>query len=564
MNLKTRFLLLTALLMLTASAVAFALFQRAAERIIEHWGVRLAETQVRYDSARLLQPIGREIALARQMAHSQVLRRWAQNPDDVALYTEALAEMESFRNNFQDRSYFVALRKTGAYYHNNAANEFGEAPLRYHLKESEPADAWFFTLIREQRDFHLNINPDVPLGVTKLWIDVLIRGDDDHILGVVGTGLELDGFIRDVIDVSPPGVSTLFVDHSGAIQLFRDRELIDYASIVKQAAEKKTVDRLLEREEDRAQLRTMMEQLRASGALPMTVLSHFVKVGGERNLAGIAYLPELDWFEITLLDLDVLMPVSSLNVAALAFSAALLVTLAIVHLSMTRLIFRPIGALERAILQVRDGDPDPITLPSGKGEVGKLIQHFEAMANAVRSTHAELEHRVQERTEALNRLARIDDLTGLTNRRGMTELIVEELSRSARQHSALGIIWIDVDHFKQINDMLGHAEGDRALTSVAQLLRSQIRPYDSAARWGGDEFLVLLTPCDRTALVTLSERIRAEAEHTLSLANGRPITLSIGAYLAQPGESDEHALLRADEALYRAKNQGRNRVVVSG
>lgn len=186
------------------------------------------------------------------------------------------------------------------------------------------------------------------------------------------------------------------------------------------------------------------------------------------------------------------------------------------------------------------------------------------MANAVRSTHAELEHRVQERTEALNRLARIDDLTGLTNRRGMTELIVEELSRSARQHSALGIIWIDVDHFKQINDMLGHAEGDRALTSVAQLLRSQIRPYDSAARWGGDEFLVLLTPCDRTALVTLSERIRAEAEHTLSLANGRPITLSIGAYLAQPGESDEHALLRADEALYRAKNQGRNRVVVSG
>jgi len=562
MNLKTRFLLLAALLVLTASVAAWTIFQHIAEGIIEQWGVRLAETQVRYDSAKLLQPVTREIALARQMADSQVLRRWAQNESDPVLYAEARAEMESFRSNFHDQSYFVALLESGAYYHNNARNEFAGQPLRYHLKPGNPPDAWFYTIIREGRDFHLNVNPDVPLGVTKLWIDVLIR-DGERILGVVGTGLELDGFIRNVIDVSPPGISTVFVDHTGAIQLFRDRDLIDYASIAKQAADKKMVDRLLDREEDRAQLRAMMAQLSARDTPPMTVMSHFVSVDGKRYLAGVAYLQEIDWFEITLLDLDVLMPVSSLNMAALAFAAALLLTLAIVHLSLTRLVFKPISALENAILHVRDGDPTPVTLPSGKGEIGSLIKHFGAMADAVLSTRTELENRVRERTEALNRLARVDDLTGLTNRRGMTELIAEEISRSQRQRTAFGIIWIDIDHFKQINDALGHAEGDRALAAVAQLLRSQIRPYDSAARWGGDEFLVLLTPCDRNMLTTLSERIRSEAEKTLQLSDGRALTLSIGAHLAYAGESEELALLRADEALYRAKNNGRNRVEIS-
>lgn len=559
MNLKTRFLLLATLLVLTASAAAWSVFQRIAETIIEQWGLRLAEIQVRYDSAKLLQPIAREIALARQMADSQVLRRWAKTPEDAGMRVEAIAEMESFRSNFQDRSYFVALLDSGAYFHNNARNEFAANPLRYHLRPDNPPDAWFYTIVREGRDFHLNVNPDIPLGVTKLWIDVLLR-DGERILGVVGTGLELDGFIRDVIDVAPPGITTLFVDHNGAIQLFRDRNLIDYASLTKPEWNRKTVDLLLENAEDRAHLRDMMRELAATTTPGTTVLSRFVRVNGKRHLAGIAYLPELDWYEITLLDLDVVMPVNRFGMAALVFAAALLLTLLIVHLALERLVFRPVSALERAILRVRDGDLAPADLPEGKGEIGRLIKHFEAMAGAVRNTTVELESRVQERTEALNRLARVDDLTGLINRRGMSELIDDAVSRGARERQPFGIIWIDVDRFKEINDELGHAEGDRALVTVAALLRNHIRPYDSAARWGGDEFLVLLTPCDAHTLASLSERIRAEAEAARPLPGGRALTVSIGARLVKPGETVELALQKADEALYEAKNGGRNTV----
>ncbi|MFU8838318.1 MAG: GGDEF domain-containing protein, partial [Thiohalomonadaceae bacterium] len=180
-SLKSRFLLLMAGLLLLATFASWLVFEAIAKRIIEEWGLRTAEIQVRYDSARLMQPLERELALARQMANSNVLRRWIAEPGDAQLEAEAFEEMESFRRNFRENNYFLALRHSGAYYHNNADNAFAEQPYRYTLNPARPADAWFFKLIEEGRDFHININPDEELGVTKLWIDVLMR-DGEEIL----------------------------------------------------------------------------------------------------------------------------------------------------------------------------------------------------------------------------------------------------------------------------------------------------------------------------------------------------------------------------------------------
>lgn len=567
MTLKPRFLLLTAALILVASAAAWLAFERIAAGIIEQWGVRLAETQVRYDTARLLQPLDREIALSRQLADSQVIRRWALNPTDKELETEALAEMESFRRNFQDRSYFVALLDSGAYYHNNAADEFSGQQLRYYLKPDKPADSWFYQIVAQGRDFHLNVNPDEELKVTKLWIDVLIR-DGDRILGVAGTGLELDRFIRDIVRVKQPGITTLFADHNGAIQLYRDPRYIDFASIVKREGEKNTVFRMVDTEADRQHLQQAMLELARAPAVAADegsrVISRFVKVEGREYLAGIAYLPEIDWYEITLLDLDVLMPVKSFASVLVIFAITLLAALALFNLVLNRLVLDPVSALETAMLRVRDGDLTPLELPRGKGEIDRLIGHFSNMAEAVRSHTRELEHRVAERTEALHRLASIDPLTGLHNRRGLNERLEAEISRALREQHTFGLIWIDIDLFKEINDYLGHAMGDEALAAVGRLLTASIRPYDCAARWGGDEFLVLLSPCDLDTLSSLSERIRSGVERSIELPGDNGLTVSIGACLAYPGDSLETILHRADQALYKAKAEGRNRLCVAG
>ncbi|MCL5041686.1 MAG: diguanylate cyclase [Gammaproteobacteria bacterium] len=560
MSLKTRFQLLIAALLLIASVATWTVFERIAEGIVEQWGLRVAEIQVRYDSARLLQPLEREIALAMQMADSNVLRRWSRDPDDADLLAAAIEEMESFRRNFRDQNYFVALRESGAYYHNNAANEYVDEPYRYSLNPDNPDDAWFFLLIEQGKQFHININPDVELDVTKLWIDVLMY-DEGEITGMVGTGLELESFLQDIVDIGQPGITTLFLDHSGAIQLHRDPDVIDYASLIKPEGQKSTIELLLSGGESR--VRDMMEQLRNQQTGPEQVLTDFVSMDGQRHLAGIAYLPAIDWFEVTLIDLDELMPISRFASVALVFSLMLLAALLVMHIALRRLLLDPLLALEQSMLKVRDGNFDAADeLPAGSGEIGRVINHFRGMANAIRDNTRNLEAKVHERTLALERLARHDDLTGLFNRRGMNELLHEVQARCQRENQSYGLIWLDLDNFKDINDNHGHSMGDQALQAVAEQLRAGIRPYDHAARWGGDEFLVLLTPCDPSTLTRTAERLR-EMIAQASGQQGPMFTVSVGACLASADRPLHTVLQAADEALYQAKQAGRNQYRVA-
>ena len=140
MSLKTRILGLAATLIIVASAASWLAYRELSESIIERWGQQVAEIQVRYDSARLLQSLEREIGLAKQMASSSALINWAANPDDAALQAEAIRQMESFRSNFRDNNYFVALVQNGHYYYNNEENEYAGNQFRYVLDEEKPDD----------------------------------------------------------------------------------------------------------------------------------------------------------------------------------------------------------------------------------------------------------------------------------------------------------------------------------------------------------------------------------------------------------------------------------------
>ncbi len=559
LNLKSRFLILAAALIVPATWLAWGVFNLVAEEVIERWGQRVVEIQVRYDSARLLQPIEREIALARQMAQSQVLKQWAARVDDPELHRRALVEMENYRQSFQDRSYFVALLDSGAYYHNNATNEFADQPLRYHLRRDNPADAWFYGLIDQGREFHLNVNPDESLNVTKLWVDVQIR-DGDRPLGIVGTGMALDSVLKGVVDIGQPGITSLFVDSNGAIQLYRDQSLIDFASVVKPEGKKSLVTQMLDLPADRERLKGHLATLSEPGAATAQVVSDFVQFEGRRHLMGVAYLPTIGWYEVTFMDLDELMPVSQFAPVVAVFGATLVAAMLLMHLMLRRWVLKPLSRLEEAMVRVRDGDLAPPELTGAAGEIGRLNQHFTAMANAIRNNTRDLEDKVKERTEALDRLARIDPLTQLVNRRGMGELLEAAAHRAQREGHPYGVIYLDVDWFKQINDTQGHAAGDQALTTVADVLRSQIRPYDHAARWGGDEFLVLLSPCDAVTLQTLGERIRATVEQQ-TRDSGMPLTLSLGACLSGGRSGTAEVLYRVDAALYAAKDRGRNLLV---
>jgi len=290
MNIRSRIFLLTGLLVSVSALAAWGVARQQASDIVDHWAVRYAEKQVLYDKSRLMQPIAQEIALARQLAASQQIRTWARNPDDAALTRHAVTEMESFRLNFADKSYAIALSRNGDYYHNNAKNEFAGKQLRYRLDPKKPADQWFFDTIRQPRDFLLNVNPDANSGVTKLWINFLIR-DGDDVLGVASTGMDLTQFIRVVLDNAQPGIRSLFVDHTGAIQLSRDERQIDFASISKGSTERKTIALLFDRVSDRHAIADAMNDL---ATLKRPVATRFVEIAGKPYLAGMTYLQQID------------------------------------------------------------------------------------------------------------------------------------------------------------------------------------------------------------------------------------------------------------------------------
>ena len=170
--------------------------------------------------------------------------------------------------------------------------------------------------------------------------------------------------------------------------------------------------------------------------------------------------------------------------------------------------------------------------------------------------------RILELQRSLRFAATHDFLTRLLNRAEVLAGLKRELARSERTGHPVAVIMGDLDHFKEINDSYGHPAGDEALKDVALRLRSELRPYDLAGRYGGEEFLLILPTCNLTVAARRAEQLRiAIAKDPIHTQFGTlPITLSMGVTVSDPesGLSVEELLQQADQALYRAKEKGRN------
>lgn len=165
------------------------------------------------------------------------------------------------------------------------------------------------------------------------------------------------------------------------------------------------------------------------------------------------------------------------------------------------------------------------------------------------------------KTEVMLRKMHItDDLTGLNNRRNIDALLEREISLAKRHGRPLGLILMDIDYFKRINDSFGHPMGDKVLMSTAKLLKNNVRATDHVGRWGGEEFLIIAPETDLEQTVLLAQKLRlAMSEHVTE--TGEPCTASFGVACFHEDDSKDVLIARADKRLYQAKYKGRNCVV---
>ncbi len=253
----------------------------------------------------------------------------------------------------------------------------------------------------------------------------------------------------------------------------------------------------------------------------------------------------------------------------LGLVGALVLVVAAVAFQLGRSIVAPLQRLIRAADRIAGGDLEVRLSAKRNDELGRLTVVFDQMADRLRQSHAEImaaNEAMQQQNQVLETLSITDSLTGLYNRSKLDAILTDELARFKRTQRQFALLMLDIDHFKTLNDTYGHVTGDEILQSVARILLQSVRSIDYAARYGGDELIIILVDTSADLAAKTAERIRSHVENAQYDANGSTIavTVSIGIVQCQLDDMTPTAVFtRADKALYQAKRAGRNQAYIA-
>jgi diguanylate cyclase (GGDEF)-like protein/PAS domain S-box-containing protein len=669
------------------------------KQLNEEWAERFIQKQIVFDKYRTLLPIMKEVALVKKMSQDPAIIKMALNEDEVEARENGIKTLENYRLLFKDRNYFAAFKNTQNYYFNDINNSYSTKEFSYKLSRSNKDDACFFAVLELDEGYQINVNKDTVLGTTKVWINYLLKHENETV-GVIGTGLDLTEFLLETVNIEEKGIRNLFIDNKMAIQLESDKTLIDYASIAEKDAPHQTLDLILKNKDDLNNITQLMQELKNS-EIPNESRRVWITQNSEKKLLGISYLKELDWFSITIIDSKELTLVNNVNI--FAFLTLLFLFFALfVNYIYNQIIVKPLTQLKNKMSEFQNNNEYVKIETIGSGEIASLSEQFNTLLQVIQTHNQKLEEKIYERTVSLKEnedklntilnsvegyiyikdtdhkytyankhtcelfnmkyeeiigkddsqflekesaeriflndqrvlenqetikeeetrlspnherkvflsikspllkedgtvyalcgistditqrknieeknhyLAFYDVLTDLPNRRLFYDRLTQAMAAGKRVNTYGAVMFLDIDNFKPLNDTYGHDIGDLLLQNVALRLRKQIREIDTVARFGGDEFIVLLGSLDENKESSLENAMRIAQKISTEVAKVYRLNISVtdekkiieyhcsasmGVTLFK-GDSitKEELLIQADQRMYHAKKLGKNQI----
>lgn len=439
-----------------------------------------------------------------------------------------------------------------------------------------------------------NHNPSRGLVWTSAYLDPAGQGwmisniapvyTEDFLEGVVGLDITIERFIHQVLNLKLPWQASAFLmDETGTVlamqhsagELLGLEELTahHYEGAIGGTVEKPEDFNILDRAGDNISIALAEVISGDSGVVE-------AKIAGTSLMVGASVIQQTGWRLVTLARKGIILsPVDRLHnlsitigwiaiLLMLMFYAVFFIVLKRRSLALSKRIAAPIETLSEQTRNVVDFEvPDKIR-DTGIMEIDTLTHNFVSMASELeRRTEALIESRVEKQVirkekDVFRALANTDQLTGLANRLRLNEVFEHEFKLCKRYDHAMGVILLDVDHFKLVNDTFGHDRGDSVLQEIASLIRDTVRETDMPGRWGGEEFLIICHEGSVDGLQVLAEKIRAKVAEHQFLGVGC-VTVSLGVAQLLDQETKPALLKRADRALYQAKGAGRNTWVLA-